>query len=197
MRPGKGHGWLVMPVLSSNSRKKLLEIARESIESYFQGEPLGTLEGLSPELCQLAGCFVTLKLNKQLRGCIGTFDRTVALYDHVRQMARSAAFHDSRFSPLQKSDLKRLRIEISVLGELRKAADLSEIEIGRHGVLLRLGSRSGTLLPQVAVEQKWTREEFVMFCAREKAGFSPAECAQAELYLYEVEKFGEDDDPEG
>ena len=181
-----------MPGLSSNSRKALLELARNSIRGYLAtGDPvLPAVE--FPELLIKHGCFITLKTKDgALRGCVGTFDDARPLYENVARMAIAASIQDRRFSPLTKEELAGVRIEISVLGPMEKVQSLDEIEIGRHGIYVKHGAQSGTFLPSVAVEQKWSVAEFVTFCAREKAGLNPEQCAKAEIYKYEVEKFGE------
>jgi len=178
-----------MPALSSNNRRQLLDLAVESIRTYLVSGSSPEFTTQDPALTQAVGCFVTLKKTGDLRGCIGTFERTVPLYQNIMRMAQAAAFQDFRFPSVEKSELDKISVEISVLGELKKIGSIEEIEIGKHGILVKLGNRSGTLLPQVAVEQQWNREQFVMCCAREKAGFSPREISQAEIYVYEVEKF--------
>src|SRR5690606_8982569 len=98
------------------------------------------------------GAFVTLKINGSLRGCIGRFISTEPLYEVVRATALSSAFEDSRFPPLSKEEFEKTEIEISVLGPLKKIDDINEIVLGRHGIYIKKGSRSGTMLPQVATE---------------------------------------------
>jgi AmmeMemoRadiSam system protein A len=180
-----------MPDLSSNNRKKLLEMAREAIRVYLETGDHAEFGVADPQLQIKRGCFVTLKKGKDLRGCIGTFDSQHPLNENIPRMAVAAAFQDNRFSPVGKQELDQIRIEISVLGPLEKISSIDEIELGRHGILIRSGNRSGTFLPDVAIEHKMSREEFVMICAREKAGLDPKDIARAELFRYEVEKFSE------
>lgn len=180
-----------MPDLSSNNRKLLLELARNSIKLYLETGDHLVYETVAPELKLFRGCFVTLRTGKDLRGCVGTFETHKPLYENVSRMAIAAAFQDSRFKPVSKAELSQVKIEISVLGELEKIESVDQIEIGRHGVYVKLGESSGTFLPEVAVEHKWSAPEFVVFCAREKAGLAPEECGRAEIYRYEVEKFKE------
>jgi len=182
-----------MPVLSLNSQKLLLDLARRSIQTYLGSEAEPAFEPSPPEVLIPRGCFVTLRKHGALRGCIGTFDDSQPLYQAVMRMAVAAAVQDPRFAPLVKSELDEVRIEISVLGELQKMKSLEELELGKHGILIRYGLRSGAFLPQVAVEQGWSQEEFLTACALEKAGLSPRECSQADVYLFEVEKFLEPD----
>lgn len=180
-----------MPDLSLNSQKKLLEIARHCIQSKIETGTTPSFKTDSPELNLLRGCFVTLRKGSKLRGCIGTFDAQRPLYQNVMRMAVAAAFEDPRFAPVAKQELDQISIDLSVLGPLEKIHSLSEIEIGKHGILIRRGPRTGTFLPEVAVEQKWNVQEFVAYCAQEKAGLSPKELAHAEIFRYEVEKFKE------
>ena len=180
-----------MPDLSSNSRKILLGLAREAIRNYLETGDHLVFQNPDEELTRRRGCFVTLRKERRLRGCVGTFDASRPLCENVIRMAAASAFQDTRFPNVAKAELPVIRIEISVLGGLEKVDSLEEIELGRHGVLVKLGKRTGTFLPEVALEHQWSREEFVTFCAREKAGLRPDECAAAEIYRYEVEKFGE------
>jgi AmmeMemoRadiSam system protein A len=106
-------------------------------------------------------------------------------------MAISAAFHDRRFSPLQKSELDRVEIEISVLSPMKRVNDITEIELGKHGILIESGYRSGVFLPQVATETGWTLEEFLGHCARDKAGLSWEGWRDANIYVFTAEVFSE------
>ncbi|MCM8774941.1 MAG: AmmeMemoRadiSam system protein A [Candidatus Omnitrophica bacterium] len=182
-----------MPDLSSNSRKTLLHLAREAIRLYLEKRDSLPNPSDDPALAVKAGCFVTLHKHGALRGCVGTFESNRPLSENVIRMATAAAFQDTRFPPVDKSELNSIRIEISILGALKKMESISDLVLGTHGVYVKYGWRSGTFLPQVAVEQKWSKEEFITWCAREKAGLKPAECAKAEVYIYEVEKFGEEE----
>jgi len=116
----------------------------------------------SPVLREKRGAFVTLKKNGELRGCIGYVEAYKPLYLTIREMARAAAFNDPRFPPLRPDEWPQIEVEISVLSPLEEISDPEKIEVGRHGILLRNGPFSGLLLPQVAVEYGWGREEFLM-----------------------------------
>lgn len=179
-----------MPDLSLNSRS-LLQLARNAVEVYLATGQHLVFQTDLPELTAKRGCFVTLRKTGKLRGCVGTFDAHRPLYQNIIRMAPAAACQDLRFPPVTKEELPFIRIELSVLGELEKADSLEGIEIGRHGVYVKLDNRSGTFLPEVAVEQKWSVPEFVTYCARDKAGLSPEECTRAEIFRYEVQKFKE------
>jgi hypothetical protein len=131
------------------------------------------------------GAFVTLKVNGALRGCIGRFISSDPLYTVVRESALSSAFEDPRFSPLTKEEFEKIQIEITVLGPLKKIDDISEIVLGKHGIYIKKGMRSGTMLPQVATENRWTVEEFLGYTARDKAGIGWTGWKDAEIFIYE------------
>jgi len=181
-----------MLALSSNNKDTLLRLSRESIASYFTGQA-SLFRTDDPELLQKAGCFITLRRQGLVRGCIGTFDSDISLYQNAERMSRAAAFQDRRFSPLLREELSQIRISVSVMTEPKRVEDFNSLELGRHGVIVKHGKRSGTLLPDVALEQGWNLQQYVLFCAREKAGLKPAEIAQAEIHAYEVIKFSEPD----
>lgn len=155
--------------ISGETRLILLKAARESIRSVF-GEaeiPVPDFEKY-PELQKHKGAFVTLTINGELRGCIGYIIASRPLFDVVCETANQAAFADPRFPSLKEKELDKIRIEISVLSGFRIIKNYDEIEIGKHGLILEEGGR-GLLLPQVAIEHKLSREEFLSAVCR-KAG---------------------------
>ena len=95
-----------------------------------------------------------------MRGCIGHIEAVRPLYATVRECARAAALDDPRFDPVTPAELSSLQLEISILSPLVDIAP-QEVEVGRHGLLISRGGRRGLLLPQVAVEWNWDREQFL------------------------------------
>ncbi len=171
--------------LSDADKAALKEIARESIRLSFFGRNYKP-ENLSPTLKQKCGAFVSLHKHGRLRGCIGHFGEDHMLGEIVAQMARAAAFEDPRFDSVRQSELEDIDIEISVLTPMRRIKSLDEFVLGKHGIYIRKGWRSGTYLPQVADEVNWSKEEFVSHCAAEKAGIGWNGWKDAELYVYEA-----------
>ena len=147
-----------------------------------------------PALQQKTGAFVTLKKSGDLRGCIGNMTGHAELHETIASMAVSSAFHDPRFSPLTLEEFPEISIEISVLSPLRTIDSPRELVPGIHGLYISSGYRSGVLLPQVATEQNWNREEFVLHTCR-KAGL-PAEAleqAATRLEIFTAQIFSEKD----
>ena len=133
-----------------------------------------------------------------MRGCIGRFMASDPLWKVVREMAIASATQDIRFVGMQlrPEEFPVLRIEISVLSPLRRISDpAKEVELGKHGIYIRQGMRSGCFLPQVATETGWTKEEFLSNCCAGKAGL-PANAwrdPHSEVYVFTAEVFGEED----
>ena len=176
-------------VLSDNDKKKLKEIALNSIKDSLDGKSVSvSISPMQeyPMLSKKCGAFVSLHKHGHLRGCIGHFGEDTPLYEIVAEMARAAAFEDPRFMPVSREELDAIDIEISVLTPMRRIQSLDEFELHRHGIYIRKGYRSGTFLPQVADEVNWTKEEFVGHCSQDKAGLGWNGWKDAELYVYEA-----------
>jgi len=180
-------------MLNNQQRKKLLELARNSISAYLQTGKKMELSETDPLLKQEMGAFVTLNKGGQLRGCIGNLSANQPLYLTIRDMAVEAAIDDPRFSALTLPELKDIEIEISVLSPLKRVDSAEKIELGKHGVLVRKGYHSGVFLPQVATETGWSKEEFLNTLCTQKAGL-PQDAwkdKDTELYIFEAEVFSE------
>jgi AmmeMemoRadiSam system protein B/AmmeMemoRadiSam system protein A len=173
---------------TKNEAALLISIARNSIKLYLTGktEPANDPDNYPPVFRRNMGAFVTLKIDGNLRGCIGRFTSPDPLYKVVSQMAKASAFEDSRFMPLTMKEFEKTEIEISVLGPLRKISNISEIVLGKHGIYIKKGIVSGTMLPQVATENKWTVEQFLGYTSREKAGLGWDGWKNADIFIYDA-----------
>jgi AmmeMemoRadiSam system protein A len=115
------------------------------------------------------GAFVTLNKDGRLRGCIGYTAPMQPLCQTVRNAAASAAVKDHRFLPVSIEELDELTYDISVLSPFRLVTNIEQIEIGKHGLLIKNGQSEGLLLPQVASDNNWDRLTFLQQTCR-KAG---------------------------
>ena len=158
--------------LNDSERRELLQVARRSVEAAVKQTAYAPPTPTDQVLLRERGAFVTLTKKGELRGCIGYVMPLKPLYQVVAEVARAAALEDSRFPPVTANELDQLEYEISVLSPFRHLLDVKQIEIGRHGLLMRQGSREGVLLPQVPVEQHWDRRTFLEQAAL-KAGLPP------------------------
>lgn len=178
--------------LTAQHQSALLAIARKAIEScVLTGKP--TIDPTEDSALNTRfGCFVSIKQNGQLRGCIGKFQPQWPLYQEVAQMACAAATQDPRFYPMGEEDLDNFLIEISVLSPLEKIDDPNAIQVGLHGIYLEKGSSRGVLLPQVAVEHRWDRTMFLRQTCT-KAGL-PTDAWQSEdtaIFIFTAQVFTE------
>lgn len=180
--------------LGTHERRSLLRTAREAIAA----ELAGRRAELPPATAGLAlpcGAFVTLRraADGELRGCVGQMEASQPLVLTVAEMAVAAATRDGRFAPVAASELDSLRIEISVLSPL-EPIEPGDVELGRHGLLLRYGDSRGVLLPQVPAEHGWDREAFLAHTC-EKAGLPPDTWKRpgVEIQGFTATVFGEDD----
>ncbi len=148
-------------LLTAEEQRRLLRIARETIDSRLHGRSLPDAEPDGERLAARRGMFVSLHKHGNLRGCIGTFIPEAGLCSTVQETALAAAFDDPRFPPLDADELPQVDIEISVLSPLREVRSPLDVVVGTHGVYITKGSRRGVLLPQVAVEYGWDTETFL------------------------------------
>lgn len=144
--------------LLESDRKALTELAFASIRHGLEeGGPLTFQadEETPQSLLAPGACFVTLKKNSQLRGCIGSLEARRPLAEDVCANAHAAAFHDPRFASLTVDELANLELSISVLTpaqplEFDSEQDLIEkLQPGVDGLILTDAGQRGTFLPSV------------------------------------------------
>ncbi len=168
--------------LTNFEKKSLLELAFRSIQNEFVANEFVPNEFVPNEfennklpdhllwpirsiaLQKQAGAFVTLNKNGNLQGCIGRIVTNNVLFKTVQEMAKAAAFNDKRFNPLKKEKLKDINISISVLTQPKKIKTYKEIELGKHGIILKKSTKSGhprssVFLPKVPTGLGWNIEK--------------------------------------
>ncbi len=175
---------------ADDDRRLLLRVAREAIAAHVEGRDAAPAS-LTGALGVPGGAFVTLHARGELRGCIGHVDANEPIGGVIARCAIAACSEDPRFPPVSAGELADLEIELSLLGPLEPISGPSEIEIGRHGLVVERGWRRGLLLPQVAVEWKWDAETFLAHTCH-KAGLPKTAWREgARLWRFEAEIFGE------
>lgn len=182
-------------MLDEKQRKTLLRIARESIAAVLGGARPQLREAeIDAALRKPAGAFVTLKTaDGDLRGCIGSIQAVEPMYKAVSSSAISAATRDPRFHPVRTPELPNLGLEISVMGPIERVTNVADIEPGRDGLIISRGPHAGLLLPQVAAEYGWGREEFLDHTCI-KAGLPPGawRSPDTQIERFSAEVFGEE-----
>ena len=186
--------------ISELQGKRLLKLARDTIGYRLGVSSAVSRDGLEYDIFQQQfGTFVTLKIDNQLRGCIGNLEPVGTIVDAVNRNALGSAFHDHRFSPLEAGEFAKVRIDISILTAAKRVyyrdSDelLMQLQPGTDGVILELGKCKATFLPQVW-SQLPTPEIFLRHLCL-KAGLSADawKNQSPEISVYQVQCFEEDD----
>lgn len=137
------------------------------------------------------GAFVSIHCHGELRGCLGRLETDRPIADNVAHLAAVVSDSDPRFPPLRASELPVVDVEISALTPEQEIADICDIEVGRHGLIIERGHHRGLLLPQVAIEYNWDRETFLDHTCL-KAGLPPDAWRKgARIFIFEAQVFGE------
>ncbi|MEK6560943.1 MAG: AmmeMemoRadiSam system protein A [Nitrospirota bacterium] len=164
----------------------LVQLAREAINEYLKsGEVLKTPDGLSDEMKESHGVFVSLKMHGMLRGCIGTFEpSTSCVAEEVIHNAISSATRDPRFMPVTQSELANIVISVDILTTPIQVNSERDLDSKRYGVIVKSGHRRGLLLPDL--EGVDTIEEQIKI-AKRKAGIGSDE--PVDLFRFEVKRY--------
>lgn len=191
-----------MRLYSRNQGEQLVKAARNSIELFLMSRYFdkNIVKNTLKEFIKPHGLFVTLEHfpTRELRGCIGFPRAPGPLGDTLIDAAIAAAFEDPRFVSVSKKELDEILVEVSVLsspvpiiGSEKKRLD--SVKVGRDGLMVQYGMYSGLLLPIVAVEQNWSKREFLEETC-EKAGLERNHWSQpnVKLYKFETQLFRED-----
>jgi len=177
--------------------KLAVELARKTVENFVSGKeiPKTELPGIFQEN---RGAFVTLHTypERELRGCIGYPEPVYPLHKAILDCAVHAC-QDPRFPPVQKSELPKIIVEVSVLTkpqiiECSPKDYPRHVKIGQDGLIVRKGWSSGLLLPQVATEHKFSAKEFLEHTCM-KAGLSPDSWldSSCKIFKFQAEIFRE------
>ncbi len=157
--------------ISIEEKKIILQIARNSIASIYNKD--FSLEfdiSNFPILNSQKGAFVTLTKNNNLRGCIGYIISNLPLHETIKDAARQAAIGDPRFPKLTEVEFNKIAIEVSILSEPFPMESYDDIIVGTHGLILTEQGQRGLLLPQVPIDHKMNKEEYLSALC-EKTGF--------------------------
>jgi AmmeMemoRadiSam system protein A len=184
-------------MLSDDSKRVLLAIARDSIASELKDHSVARLdlELLPADLQAPGACFITLTRQDSLRGCIGSLEARQPLAADVQEHAGDAAFRDFRFPPLTEPELSDVRIEISVLSAPEPLKYNSPEELpallkpGVDGVILSRGMRRATFLPQVWEKVEDPHAFLDMLCEKMGFDYDLWRREKLDVAIYHVESF--------
>ena len=186
-------------IYNQQERKTLLDLARRSISDAVRGKSIEQAEptALTQNLKADRACFVTLTINGNLRGCIGSLEAYQPLYQDVQLRAVQAALDDMRFQSVTEQELAKIKIEISVL----TTPELVEYSLPEQlpsllrphidGVILQDGNRRATFLPQVWQQLPETEEFLAHLCQKMGARADLWKNKLLQVFVYQVEEFSE------
>ncbi|MFT5430474.1 MAG: AmmeMemoRadiSam system protein A [Myxococcota bacterium] len=174
--------------LTDTQKVRLLQVSRQAIFQQVSRGRVPPVDVDDERLKLPGGAFCSLHIRERMRGCIGTFEDGAPLYKTVIDVSVGAATRDERFGPMRLDEVPRLDIELSVLSPMTLVSP-DEVIPGTHGLFITVGRQRGTMLPQVAPEFEWDREELLsQTCTR--AGLEPdawrAEGCRIEVFTAEV-----------
>lgn len=174
--------------MTITTKRALQKLAYNAIEAKLYKKKMTDfsidLSKDAPVLNEPHCVFVTLRIDGELRGCMGCFQppENTNIYQMIQKYAVVAAFEDNRFSPLTIPELSKIKIEISILSPLEKisgnaveiASDGSVkpsfkslkyyepiIRVGTDGLIVVSAGHSGVFLPEVPTEFDWDLEEYL------------------------------------
>jgi uncharacterized protein (TIGR00296 family) len=186
-------------MFSDEDGKLAVKIARAVVESHVKKEKLPEFD-VTKIFKQKSGVFVTLTTHPEdeLRGCIGYPEPIMPLIDAIKDSAISASSRDPRFPAVRPNELKRIKVEVSLLTPpveicVEKPRKFVEcVKVGEDGLIVQRSWARGLLLPQVPIEWGWDAEEFLcQTCI--KAGLTPDSWLQegTKLFKFQAEVFSE------
>jgi AmmeMemoRadiSam system protein A len=193
-------GGVMSNSLTNEEKLILLKVAREALEHGVTGKGLPPLDQnvLTPNLIEQGASFVTLTINTELRGCIGTLEAYQPLVEDVREHAIAAALKDPRFPPVTPAELNRIKLEISRLTaplplEYSSAGDLiKKLKPHVDGVVLKNGNRRATFLPQVWEKIPDPVEFLEHLCRKMGMKENDWRILPMDVLVYQVEEFQEE-----
>ncbi len=153
--------------------KQVIQIASLGVWHMVTGLPMKKrLEQVKdPRWEEKTGLFVTLKLQNRVRGSMGVLEPNMVLPEALFDAGQTAATHDQRFPPIRDNEIHDLEIQVTLLKDVKKIQNPEDIKLGQTGLIIARGEKQAVLLPNVAIENNWSAEQFLEACC-EKAQLS-------------------------
>jgi len=172
-------------------KEVLLDLARSAATAFIQEglgeEPDIDTRRLPKALMEKKGLFVAIYKQGELRGCMGTILPVMPIWEACMVNALSAAYKDTRFTPLHVNELGYISFEITVIETPRLLSDLSQVTDGIKGLILTQGFRSEVFLP-CSLKDVPTCTEELFECLRAKADIANDEPEAPEVWeVFEAE----------
>ena len=174
-----------MKKISIKEAELLIKAVRKAIKAIMEKDEEFEIKSIPKSLLEKKGVFVTVYVNNELRGCIGTIEPVHEnLAIEIRENGIAAATRDYRFSPVTVDELDEIQVSVDVLGEPEPVESIDELDPEIYGVIVVSGWKKGVLLP--AIEGVDSIEEQLRI-AKLKAGIYSSE--PYEIYRFTVERY--------
>lgn len=161
--------------------KLIVNYVKNVASCFLTGQDLPKISGLDEK----KGVFVTIYKKGDLRGCIGYPAPYFKLSEGLKKATIGAISQDFRFSPVSLSEYNELTFEVTILEDLILLDDKFDFEIGKHGLMIE---NSGLLLAQVAVENNFTKLQFLQQTCI-KAGYAVNYWKEHDVFKFECNIF--------
>ncbi|MFQ5455494.1 MAG: AmmeMemoRadiSam system protein A [Nitrospirota bacterium] len=170
----------------SKESNPFVRLAEEAVKKYIiEHKIMRPPEDLPSEMKERGGVFVSLKKNKRLRGCIGTFIPTRdSIAEEIIQNAISSATKDPRFPPVTIKEIEELEYSVDLLSPPEPVSDVKDLDPKRYGVIVKNGDKRGLLLPDLDGVDTVSKQIEI---AKQKADISKDE--EIELFRFEVKRY--------
>jgi AmmeMemoRadiSam system protein A len=177
-------------VIDAADCRRLLNLAHQAIEARVRHAGAPDVDAsVAPDVKR--GAFVSIFHDGELRGCLGRLNSQLPIARLVVQLAQAVADSDPRFDRVTPQELEGISFEISVLTREREIESVTEIELGRHGLIVEQGTNRGLLLPQVPTEHGWDRDTFLDHTCIKAGLAADAWRRGARIFVFEAQIFGE------
>lgn len=179
--------------LTSAQRESIFAASAELVIAAVEHRQarLPDLQAVGVANAAISGAFVSLKRDKRLRSCCGSFGQTMPLQTTIEEAAFRTATNDPRFPPVSVSEIPFLDLEVWLLFAPERVKEVGvdrvqAVTIGMHGLQIVRGNQRGLLLPGVATDNDWDAETFLdQVCI--KAGLPPTAWKEPETVLFRFE----------
>ena len=159
--------------LTEEEKQFLLRFARKIMSTFLDNQRINLQNiSLTPNFKSSRGVFVSVYSSGELRGCIGSITSKKTLLEEIQTRAIDSISRDHRFPPVSSQELEKLTIEISVLTPLTPVPSYKDIDIEKHGIILKKQDNYAIFLPKVATENGWNIETTLEHLSK-KAGLKP------------------------
>ncbi len=189
--------------LNKKEKELCIQLSRDSIKYYLETNSLpeiknfNYLKKIPAKLKENKACFVTLMINKNLRGCIGHLESFQPLYKDIIQNSIASAFSDTRFPQLIEAEFSLIKIEVSILTDpiplpYKNPKDLiKKIRAGKDGLIIEKGTHGATFLPSVWEDIKKKEDFLFELCKKANLPFDEWTRGTLNVKRYETIKIKE------